>query len=205
VLRIKSVRWLLCGATARLFAGFAIGAWTAPYYRTAFASRSAAYSIVNAMIVAGGGTVAVVGGGIAADRLTNAGKRPERAAWIPMVGALVAIPFWLAAVRSDRFVVAMACLLGSYLCAETWFGATITMLLGAVPTRIQGAAQGLLNCVQVLSSLSPPLIGALYRGGVPLRLLLSLLVPGSYALTALCFWRAAGARQAEGDTHSGRT
>ena len=95
--------------------------------------------------------------------------------------------------------------LGSYLCAETWFGATITMLLGAVPTRIQGAAQGLLNCVQVLSSLSPPLIGALYRGGVPLRLLLSLLVPGSYALTALCFWRAAGARQAEGDTHSGRT
>jgi hypothetical protein len=66
-----------------------------------------------------------------------------------------------------------------------------------VPQAISGTAQGMLNVVQIFSSLSPPLIGFLYRRGAPLRLLLSLLVPGAYVLTALCFWRAGLARAAE--------
>jgi len=197
VIRVRSVRWLLAGAAARLFAGFAIGAWVAPYYRAAFPSRVSTFSLVYAAIVAVGGTVAVVCGGLAADMVTLAGKRPERAAWIPAGGALLAIPFWLVGIRSLHFFAAMAGLLCAYLCAETWFGATIAMLQGSVPQSISGTAQGLLNFVQVVSSLSPPLIGYLYRRGMPLRLLLSILVPSSYVLTALCFWKAGRARAAE--------
>ena len=52
-------------------------------------------------------------------------------------------------------------------------------------------------CVQVVSSLAPLLLGTLYRRGAPLRLLLSVSVPAAYALTALCFWRAMAAREAE--------
>ena len=197
VLSIRSVRWLLAGAAARLFAGFAIGAWVAPYYRAAFPTHVSTFSLLFAAIVAGGGTVAVVCGGLASDRVTNAGRRPERAAYIPAVGALLAIPFWLVGVRSDHFGLALLGLLGAYLCAETWFGATIAMLQAAVPRAISGTAQGMLNVIQIFSSLSPPLIGFLYRRGAPLRLLLSLLVPGAYVLTALCFWRAGLARAAE--------
>ena len=269
VLSIASVRWLLAGTAARLFAGFAIGAWTAPYYRSTFPTRAASYSLVNALIVAGGGTVAVIGGGVAADVVSRAGTRPERAALIPAIGSLLAIPFWVVAVRSDHFGVAMGALLAAYLCAESWFGATIAMLQGAVPPAICGTAQGLLNAVQVgsllpvtyslpptschlppvtyflsptpytyfplptsyhlhaitgtgsdigtgsgtgrahpspldlrhavqvASSLSPPLIGALYRRGVPLRLLLSLAVPGAYVVTAACFVRSAAWRRRE--------
>jgi len=197
VLSIVSVRWLMAGTAARLFAGFAIGAWMAPYYRAAFPSRVATFSVASAAIVAGGGTLAVVCGGLLSDRITAAGAHPARAAAIPSVGALLAIPFWLVAVRSSRFGIAMAGLLGAYLCAETWFGATIAMLQAAVPKPISGTAQGLLNFVQIVSSLSPPLIGLLYRRGAPLRLLLSVSVPCSYIVTAFCFWRAGRARAEE--------
>ena len=45
---------------------------------------------------------------------------------------------------------------------------------------------------------SPLLIGALVRGGMPLRSLMSVLVPAAYLLCSLLFWRAGQERRAEG-------
>jgi hypothetical protein len=116
-----------------------------------------------------------------------------------LLGSLGAVPFWLLAVRAPSFGVAMGALLGAYLLAETWYGATIAMLQGALPKRVWGTAQGTLNLVQVVANLSPLILGALYRRGAPLRLLLSTAVPAAYVGTALCFWRARANRRAEGD------
>ena len=203
VLRPRSVRWLLCGAAARLFSGFAIGAWAAPYFRSAFPSHAAQYALCNALIVAGGGTFSAVCGGVIADQLTSAPSasrkvaEPHRAALIPMLGSLLAIPFWLCAVRSTSFGVAMCGLLAAYLLAECWYGATIAMLQGALPQRVWGTAQGSLNVVQVVANLSPLLLGALHARGAPLRHLLSVAVPAAYVTTALCFWRAMVNRKSE--------
>ena len=206
VLKVRSVRWLLAGTTARLFAGFAIGAWAAPYYRSAFPSRARQYSVINALIVAGGGTFSAVCGGIVADSLTSASSTstsaaskpaPHRAALIPMLGSLAAIPFWICAVRTGSFGLAMGALLAAYLLAECWYGATISMLQGALNSAVWGTAQGVLNLVQIVANLSPLLLGALHTRGTPLRLLLTLAVPLSYVTTALCFWRAMEVRRAE--------
>lgn len=200
VLSVRSVRWLLLGATARLFAGFAIGAWAAPYYRSAFPSRQEEYAFCNALIVAGGGTFAAVSGGVLADRLSAGGAKSEaNKGLLPMLGALGAIPFWLVAVRSSHFPLAMGSLLCAYLCAETWYGATIAMLQGALPRRVWGTAQGTLNLVQIVANTSPLLLGALHRRGAPLRTLLSVTIPAAYVVTALCFGRAVAARKAEGE------
>ena len=181
------------------FAGFAIGAWAAPYYRSAFPSRAAEYALLNALIVAGGGTFAAVTGGVLADKLSAKGTDGEaNKAYLPMLGALIAIPFWLVAVRSSSFSLSMASLLLAYLAAETWYGATIAMLQGALPKRVWGTAQGTMNLMQIVANLSPLLLGYLHRRGTPLRTLLSLSVPGAYVVTALCFWRAMHARRAEG-------
>jgi len=204
VLSTPSVRWLLAGVAARLFAGFAIGAWAAPYYRSAFPERAGAYALINALIVAGGGTFAAVSGGVIADRLStraaagDAGTGEARKALLPMLGALIAIPFWLTAIRASSFAVAMAALLLSYLAAETWYGATIAMLQGALPRRVWGTAQGTMNLVQVVANLSPLLLGALHRRGAPLKLLLSITIPAAYVATALFFLMAMRARRAEG-------
>ena len=200
VLRVKSVRWLLLGTGTRLFAGFAIGAWSAPYYRSAFPSNAAQYSFINALIVAGAGSLSTVAGGVMADAATNsrsAEAKPHRAALLPIIGSLAAIPFWVAAVRSTSFNLAMAGLLAAYLFAECWYGATIAMLQGALPSTIWGAAQGSLNVVQIFGNLSPLLIGSFVSRGVPLQLLMSWTVPVAYVATAFCFWQAMRARYSE--------
>ena len=92
----------------------------------------------------------------------------------------------------------MASLLAAYLCAETWYGATIAMMQGALPRSVWGTAQGTLNLVQIVANLSPLLLGSLVRRGVALRLLLSVTIPASYVATALCFWRARVERIREG-------
>ena len=194
---------LLVGAGTRLFAGFAIGAWAAPYYRSAFPAMAAQYSFINALIVAGAGSLSTVAGGVMADAATNSqdGKSaPHRAALLPIFGSLAAIPFWLAAVRCTSFHWAMGGLLAAYLLAECWYGATIAMLQSALPTTVWGAAQGSLNVVQIFGNLSPLLIGGLVTHGVPLRLLLSWTVPAAYVATAFCFWRAMQARLSEAET-----
>ena len=198
VFSTPSVRWILLGATTRLFAGFAIGAWAAPYYRSAFPTRQSQFALVNALIVAGGGTTAAVTGGVIADKLSAMEGGEANKGLLPLCGALIAIPFWLLAVRTLNFHLAMGSLLLAYLAAETWYGATIAMMQGALPRSVWGTAQGTLNLVQIVANLSPLLLGSLVRRGVALRLLLSVTIPASYVATALCFWRARVERIREG-------
>ena len=53
----------------------------------------------------------------------------------------------------------------AYLAAETCFGAAIAMPQGALPKRVWGTAQGLLNVVQIAGNASPLLIGAAVQRG----------------------------------------
>jgi hypothetical protein len=103
VLRVASVRLVLAAAAARLFSGFAIGAWCAPFYRTYFPAHTRQFAVLNAVIVAGGGTFATVMGGVLSDRLTSGGKG-HLAAYVPAVGSLLAIPCWVAAMQARRAV-----------------------------------------------------------------------------------------------------
>ena len=142
----------------RLFAGFAIGAWAAPYYRSAFPTRQSQFALVNALIVAGGGTTAAVSGGVIAALSAMEGGEANKGL-LPLGGALIAISFWLLAVRTLNFHLAMGSLLLAYLAAETWYGATIAMMQGALPRSVWGTAQGTLNLVQIVANLSPLLLG----------------------------------------------
>lgn len=103
VLRVASVRLVLAAAAARLFSGFAIGAWVAPFYRTYFPAHVRQFAVLNAAIVAGGGTLATVMGGVLSDRLTSGGKG-HLAAYVPAVGSLLAIPCWVCAMQARRAV-----------------------------------------------------------------------------------------------------
>jgi len=108
VLRVASVRLVLAAAAARLFSGFAIGAWCAPFYRTYFPTRTREFAVLNALIVAGGGTLATVMGGVLSDRLTSGGKG-HLAAYVPALGSLVAIPCWVAAMQARTLAPTASC------------------------------------------------------------------------------------------------
>ena len=74
VLGVKSVRFLLAATAARFFGGFAIGAWTAPFYRMHFPSHATLFSLLNALVVAGGGSLSAICGGVIADKLVRANR-----------------------------------------------------------------------------------------------------------------------------------
>ncbi len=203
VFGVRSVRLLLAATAARFFAGFAIGAWLAPFYRGAFPARSRLFSILNALIISVAGSLSVVAGGIASDVATGGGSHPHRAALVPTVGSLVAIPFWLGAMHAPNFFVSMGCLLCAYLAAECWYGATTAMVQSALPRAVWGTGQGMINAVQIAGNASPVIIGTLVRRGAPLRTLLSFVVPGAYAVCAALFWLASRARRDEASAESG--
>jgi len=123
---------------------------------------------------------------------------------------LLAIPLWLGVLQAQSFPVAMACLLGAYLVAECWWGAVISTLQGALPSSLWGTVQGFVNAVQVVGNASPLLIGTLARNGVPLRSLLSAVVPSAHAVCVALFGAAIlaarkeeAARAATGTSSSG--
>ncbi len=196
VLSVGSVRLLLAAVAVRFFAGFAIGAWTPPFYRAAFPSHTREFALWNAVIVAGGGSLSAVAGGVLCDRLSRGG-RPHRAVLVPLIGSLVAAPFWVLAMQARSFYTSIGALFCAYLAAESWFGASIALLQGSLSPAVWGTAQGLLNMVQVVGNASPILVAALVRRGYALRLVLSLLVPLSYLACALLFGLAGTARKAE--------
>jgi hypothetical protein len=139
----------------------------------------------------------VVAGGVVSDAVTSGGRRPHRAALVPAVGSLVAIPFWLGAMHARSFYVSMAFLLVAYLAAECWYGATLSMVQGALPASVWGSAQGMMNAVQIAGNASPILLGSLKRRGASLRALLSVAVPAAYFSCAALFWLAMRARLTE--------
>tara|TARA_B100001559_G_scaffold91364_1_gene76517 strand:- start:192 stop:599 length:408 start_codon:yes stop_codon:yes gene_type:complete len=130
------------------------------------------------------------------DRLSRGG-RPHRAVLVPLIGSLVAAPFWVLAMQARSFYTSIGALFCAYLAAESWFGASIALLQGSLSPAVWGTAQGLLNMVQVVGNASPILVAALVRRGYALRLVLSLLVPLSYFACALLFGLAGTARKAE--------
>ncbi|KAL1530220.1 hypothetical protein AB1Y20_001135 [Prymnesium parvum] len=198
VLSVPSVRLLLAAAAVRFFAGFAIGAWTPPFYRTYFGAQAASFAVLNALIVAGAGSLSVVSGGWFADRLVRRGKA-HRVALVPAVGSLLAIPFWVLAMQAPNFYLSMLGLCAAYLCAECWYGVTISMMQAGLPSTVRGTAQGLLNMVQVIGNASPLLIGYLLTRGASLRRLATVVTPTAYVICAILFWLAGEARQLEQD------
>jgi len=88
-------------------------------------------------------------------------------------------------------------LLLAYLAGECWFGPFTSALQGALPQDVWGSAQGLVNALQIVSNGSPLLIGALMRRGVPLRSMLTVLIPTSHAVSAALFLAASRARREE--------
>lgn len=189
VLGTRSAAILLAASTTRSFGGYAVGAWCVPFFRQYHAEHAADFAVANGVFIAVAATISTIAGGWLADRLVSGGGRApadgstaHRALFVPFCGCLLAIPLWLGVLQCTSFVPSMACLLCAYLVAECWFGALTSTMQGALPPAVWGTALGLVNAVQVFSNGSPLLIGTLVKRGVPLRDVLSLVIPCSHAV-----------------------
>lgn len=159
----RSAALLLAASTTRSFGGYAVGAWSLPFFRLYHPERAANFAVANGLFIAVGASLSTVLGGWLSDRLVSRGgegapadgSTAHRALFVPMCGSLLAIPLWVCVLQTSAFVPAMAALLLSYLVAECWFGALTSTMQGALPQ------------VRSFSPNHPPRIPSLPSGPTP--------------------------------------
>jgi len=205
ILKSPRAKWIYLASFLRFCSGLCIGVWSAPYFKLAFPDNSADYAVAQALITAVAGSASGLLGGYLADQLgsdqTANGDNSNDDSLaakllVPVVGSALAAPAWYFAVHStDSFQTAMIWLSVEYFVAESWFGPTISTLLGTVSKG--GTAQGLFTLTGAVANLAPTLLGVLYTstsspgGGsessAELLQWLSPIVCLCYVLSAACF------------------
>lgn len=205
ILKSPRAKWIYLASFLRFCSGLCIGVWSAPYFKLAFPENSADYAVAQALITAVAGSASGLLGGYLADQLgsnsKNKGDDSNKDAQaskllVPVIGSALAAPAWYFAVHStDSFQTAMIWLSVEYFIAESWFGPTISTLLGTVTKG--GTAQGLFTLTGAVANLAPTLLGVLYTstssqggGSESSAELLQWLSPGvclGYALSSVCF------------------
>ena len=187
LIKEPTVSLLLLASTLRFLAGFTIGVWIVPFYREAFSgSIGAEFALIKAAVNGVAGSVSATGGGLLADRLSKRDARFNQ--WVPAIGSLLAIPFWLGTLNAPTLELSLGALFLEYLFAECWFGPTIAGLQAAAPANAQGLITGVFSCLTFVGNLAPFLIGlAVSSGDYELNQLLAISVPVLYGAAAVAF------------------
>lgn len=141
VLGTRSASLLLAASMTRSFGGYAVGAWSVPFFRHYHPALAADFAVANGIFIAIAGSLSTVVGGWLSDQLVSRGGKgapadgstAHRALYVPICGSLLAIPFWICVLQSRAFAPAMIALMFSYLVAECWFGAMTSTMQGALP------------------------------------------------------------------------
>uniref|UniRef100_A0A7S2WU90 Major facilitator superfamily (MFS) profile domain-containing protein n=1 Tax=Rhizochromulina marina TaxID=1034831 RepID=A0A7S2WU90_9STRA len=215
---LSVIKWLLTdphtlvlfiAASVRFMGGYAIAGYLPYFYDYAFSSYSTQYSYINAYVVAFGGFCSSWGGG----KITTLWKEsanhedPSRRwpgaekanYYVPMIGALLGIPFiCICCLASDFYVSLCVGLFLEYLVAECWFGPYMSALQEGVPPTMRGLAVAtMMFMATFFGSLMSYLIGEIYDALVDdgyshkvVRYLVLYSVVGTYAVSALLFYQA---------------
>lgn len=171
ILAIQEIQLLLLASTFRFIAGYIIIVWKAVFMFERFPTSSYLFAGSNAAIVGIGGFVSSVCGGWLSDRIVSYvafGRNDKILARyhciLPMITSLLAIPCWYGFIYSSTPELALLCLLGEYLIAESWFGPTLSAMLLFVPTNSRGLSQALFTVVAALGNFGPLFISYLVSG-----------------------------------------
>ena len=168
----RSVKLILVATGFRFCAGYSIGCWSSPYFRARFPDHQSIFSVVNAVIIAGCGSLSAFSGGLICDAFTRARKRPcsDVKMLVSMAGCLLAIPAWILSVRASDFWPAMLFLGIETFVAECWMGPTLAVLAEEAPVEVKHLANApqspLLVTARKLISIVPQFTSADIHGGV---------------------------------------
>ena len=135
----RSVKFILLATGFRFCAGYSIGCWSSPYFRARFPDQQAVFSIVNAAIIAGCGSLSAFCGGLVCDSFTRRLKRQcgDVKMLVSMLGCILAIPAWILSVRAPDFWPAMLFLALETFVAECWMGPTLAVLAEEAPPEVR--------------------------------------------------------------------
>jgi predicted MFS family arabinose efflux permease len=193
--RRRSFLWLALGAALTSFSGYANIAFVPIFLQESHHMSLHAIGLVLAVFIGGAGALGTWLAGVAADRF---GARDVRwNMYVPMLGALTAVPFLAVFCLASNLIVAIAAGAVPAFMAAVFVGPVFAMGQAIAPVRMRvRAAAILLFILNILGlALAAPVVGWFSEllkpalGADALRYaLLTGMVTGT--LGALCYWRA---------------
>ena len=140
--RNKSFVHLTAGATLVSFVGYGVGGFAQPYFIRAFHLGLAEVGIVFGLI---GGISAGLGTLVGGFLTDWAGRRDRRwYVWVPGIGFLVALPFYVSAYLAPSWTMAAVILAVPGVFAYTYLGPTFGVMHNLVEPRMRASATALL-------------------------------------------------------------
>jgi len=140
--RNKSFVHLTAGATLVSFVGYGVGGFAQPYFIRAFHLGLAQVGLVFGLI---GGISAGLGTLVGGFLTDWAGRRDRRwYVWVPGIGFLVALPFYVSAYLAPSWIMAAAILAVPGVFAYTYLGPTFGVMHNLVEPRMRASATALL-------------------------------------------------------------
>ncbi len=152
---------VLMGSTLASAAGFGINVFLAPYFFRRFGLDFAQSGLITGLISAIPGSISMFGAGLLADRL---GKRDPRAyAWVPLLGSLLAAPFYVLSFRIGGWQGATALLMLTGLFQYAYMAPSFGIFQNLMEPRMRSSSSAIVGIFinLVASGAGPLLVGAL--------------------------------------------
>ncbi len=138
----KTFIFLSIGAGFIAFAQYGIGNWLPSFLFRYHGMQSQEIGIANALLIGIGGGLGTYLGGFLGDRYGR--KSPGWYLWIPMIAALVALPFSLAAFFIPQKYAVLALFFPVILLNTVYFAPTIAITHTLVPANMRAVASSIL-------------------------------------------------------------
>lgn len=153
--------WTTAGVTIASFCGYGITTFQSIFMNRTFAlttSEAALHVNVPVAVASAIGTLAT---GWMAERLIS--KRPNAIAWIPGLGLIISVPFYLLAFSTDVFAYSLIGLIVGGFAKYGYLAAQYTVATGVVSVRVRATSTAVLIFLQNMIGYS---LGPLFIGGV---------------------------------------
>lgn len=163
VFKLPCTRSVLLGGFLRNFAGCIITYYLPVFFGKNYPEMKTTYSLVNAVILSGGGILASLVSGILADKLEN--KSYWSKGIICMVGQSLAVPFLcLATLNNQNFWLSICSYAAYFLIGSTYVGPAITMMQNTAPTHLSGSVVSVyFFSITIAQTIAPTLFSMLVK------------------------------------------
>lgn len=153
--------YLVAAGFCRFFGGYSLGFLSGPFFEKRYPDYTQQFSIMNAVVVIGGGLPASMIGGWMSDKFED--RVGSVKGLIAGIGALVAVPFIVIAYGLQfGFWPSILSYYVAYFTAEMWYGPSHAQINNMFPSEYQGFAVAVFNLLgAVAGTIATLTLGAL--------------------------------------------
>lgn len=157
----RSLILAVAGGSCAVFVSYVCNAWLPAFFIRLYGMEVSQIGVWLALCVSVGGSIGVLAGGIAVDRLRP--RLPGAEVWVPAIASLISVAALLGLLLTRDRTIAIALMFVMYTFGTVWMGPTNAVVQRVSPVRSRSLATGLQLLIgnMVSLTLGPLLVGYL--------------------------------------------